>query len=55
MASVRGQQHKHDEIRDQQCHVEGVGVIEALESRIEEMLANVLSNTAGRGKSGQKL
>ena len=54
MRAVRSEQDKHDEIRDEQRHVEGVGVIKALESRIEEMLANVLSNTAGRGKSGQK-
>jgi hypothetical protein len=54
VSSVGGEQDKHYEIRDEQRHVKGVGMIKAFKSRIEEMLANVLSNTARRGKSGQE-
>ena len=54
MRAVRSEQDKNDEIRDEQRHVEGVGVIQAFESGIEKMLANVLSDTAGRGKGGQE-
>ncbi len=59
MRAIRRQQDQHDEIRNQQRRVEGVGVIEALKSLVEKMLANVLPDplrgdataSSGREKS----
>src|SRR5205823_8142466 len=46
MHAIGGQQYQHKEIRNQQRHVEGVGVIQTLKSLVEEMLTNVLPKTA---------
>ena len=42
MRAVRRQQDQHDKIRNQQRRIKSVGVIEALKSLIEKMLADVL-------------
>ena len=54
MRAVRREQDEHDEIRDEQRHVEGVGVIKAPESGVEKMLSNVLSDATGRGEGGEE-
>ena len=41
--SVKRQQDQHDEVRNQQRQVKGVGLIEALESRVEEMRPQVMA------------
>src|SRR5437016_7563902 len=47
MYAIRSEQGEHHEIRNQQREIEGVGVIKALESFIEEMLAEVLREFGG--------
>ena len=44
MGAIRRQQYQHHKIGDQQSHVEGVGVIQALKSLIQEVLTDVLAN-----------
>ena len=41
--SVKRQQDQHDEVGNQQHHVEGVGVIQAAECGIEEMRPQVMA------------
>ena len=53
MNSVSGQQDEHDEIGDQQSAVESVGVVEALESLIQQMLAEVRPDAFGAGPGSQ--
>ncbi len=52
--TVRGQQDEHDEVGDQQRHIKGVGVIEAPESGVEKMLANVLADAPRGHESSQQ-
>src|SRR5580698_2448108 len=47
VGAVRSQQNQNDEIGNEQCQVECVGVIEALKSLIQEMLADVLAHALG--------
>ncbi len=42
MCAIRSQQDQHDEIRNQQCRIKSVRVIQALKSLIEKMLPDVL-------------
>ena len=51
MRAIRRQQDQHDEIGNQQRRVKSVGVIQALESLIEKMLADVLPDSL-RGDEG---
>ena len=41
--AVKRQQDQHDEVGNQQPHVEGVGVIQALERRVEKMRPQVMA------------
>ena len=41
--AVKRQQYQHDEIGNQQRHVEGVGVIKALKCRIQKMRSHVVA------------
>jgi hypothetical protein len=50
--AVRGQQDQNNEVGDQQRHIEGVGVVQPSECRIEKMLANVLTDTPRGHESG---
>jgi hypothetical protein len=50
--TVRSQKDKHDEVRDQQRHVKSIGVIKALEGRVEKMLPNVLAEASRGHESG---
>jgi hypothetical protein len=52
--TIRGQQDEHDEVRDQQCHVESVGVIKALERCVKKMLPDVLSDAPRGYECGRK-
>ena len=54
MNSVAGQQNQNNEVWDQQCQIEGIDVIKAPESRIEEMLANVRLNPFRAGEHQQR-
>src|SRR5207245_9242215 len=45
MYAIRSEQDEHHEIRNQQRQIEGVGVIKALESFIEEMRTEVLAES----------
>jgi hypothetical protein len=49
--AIRGQENEHNEIRNQEGDVEGVGVVETLKSLIQKMLANVLADTFWRGQN----
>src|SRR5579863_3319927 len=51
---VGGQQDQHNEIRNQQRAIEGVGVVKALESLIEKMVAEVGPNALRRSPRGQR-
>lgn len=44
--AVRSQQDQDDEIRNQQGEIKAVDLVEALESLVEKMLADVLPNAA---------
>ena len=52
MHAVRCQENKNNEVRDQQRHVESIGLIDPLECLIEEVLANVAANAAGSQEQG---
>ena len=52
MHAIPRQQDQHNEIRNQQRHIKGVGLIQAFKRGIEEMLANVWPNALRRRKSG---
>ena len=52
--AIRRQQNKHDEIWNQQRHIESIGAIQPTKSRIEEMLVKVLRDAAGRQQSGRE-
>ena len=41
--AVKRQQHQHDEIRNQQRHIEGVGVVKALKRRVQKMRPHVMA------------
>ena len=43
--AVEGQQDQHDEVGNQQRKVEGIGVIQALERRVEKMSAQVVAES----------
>ena len=51
--SVPSQQNQNDEIRDQQCHIESVGVVKPTKRGVEEMLADVGPNALGGGPQRQ--
>ena len=51
--SVGSQQNQNYEIGDEQRHIKGIGVIQALESSVEEMLMKVLRDRAlGKKNAG---
>src|SRR5207247_2300388 len=53
--AVGSQQNQHYEIRYEQGHVKGIGVIQALESGVKEMLMKVLRDPAlGEKNAGHR-
>jgi hypothetical protein len=52
--AVRSQQDQYDEVRNEQRDVEPVGVVEALESAVEKMLADVRANALGGNDGGKR-
>jgi hypothetical protein len=53
MHAVGGQQDQYDEVGNQQRDVERIRVVEALESPVEEVLAEIRTNPLG-GKDSEK-
>jgi hypothetical protein len=53
MHPVSGQQHQYDEVRDEQGAIKNVGVIEALKSFVEQVLAEIVRDALGSGSCGQ--
>ena len=51
--SVTRQQDQHDEIRNEQRHIKGIGVVETPKRGIEKMLPNVMANTLGSSKRSE--
>jgi len=50
--AVKGQQDQNDEIRNQEREIEGVRPVEAFESRIQKMCAEVMPQAMRFGKNG---
>ena len=53
MQAIRRQQNQHNEIRNQQRHIESVGLVKPLKGFIQKMLADVLPNTSARQKQSE--
>src|SRR5437899_7625502 len=54
MHTIRRQQNENNEIREQQRHVKGVGVIQTSKGCIEKMLTDVLPNSARRRNGSER-
>jgi hypothetical protein len=54
MRPVSRQQDEHNKVRNKQCDIEGVGVINTSKRRVEKMLANVLAKASGGSQAGAK-
>jgi hypothetical protein len=54
MQAVGSQQNEDHEVGNQQSYIEGVGLIQALESGIQKVLAEILHRTVRRQENGQR-
>jgi hypothetical protein len=54
VCAIRREKKQHDEVGDEQPHVESIRVVKALERGIEKMLADVLSETPRTDETREK-
>jgi hypothetical protein len=52
--AVRSEQDQYDEVRNEKRNVETVGVVQALERAVEEVLAYVRANSLGGNDRGNR-